>query len=69
MIEVTAAPLLREPSLRTPKSLNWTLGGLGSSLRSGFAISDFSPQRCTDTWATMHSLEKGIQSIADEFAL
>jgi hypothetical protein len=30
--------------LRTPKSLNWTLGGLGSSLRSGFAILEFSPQ-------------------------
>jgi hypothetical protein len=37
-MEAAAAPLLRSPSLRTPKSRNWTLGGLGSSLRRGFAI-------------------------------
>jgi hypothetical protein len=47
--------LLRWPSLRTPKSRNWTLGGLGSSLRSGFAILEFSPQTCTNNDAGSHS--------------
>ena len=66
-MEATVALLLRWPSLRTPKSRNWTLGGLGSSLRSGLAILDFGPQTCTNRGAGVALMEKSIQSIAEEF--